>query len=400
MIDSETTVAKLYRYPVKGLKGSKIHEADLIEGRGLPGDRRFAIVRTDGNTEVEGGAWATSRAFVINSDCEGLLSLNLAVSIDDGEVDQTEIVISIPDGRSATFASGNAGGLQEVNELLASYLASRDGNNVEAPAIVERDSGQGYWDYRDTPVSIINLATVEAIGRAAGRTLDPLRFRGNLYVAGLPAWEENGWLGLRLKVGEAELIVIRGCERCPATSVDPQSGERDMQLPTLMQQSFGHIFCGVYAQVVKTGRVAANDRIEVLGPANRNPLDGLPDNAPDYARWPRIAEVCWKGDEDVGGVAIKLAPVGPWPLPAASVGQKIRVHLGDPGWFQARLVDFEGGRYHLAIAQDGKMGTALAAFSDIASEGARVLISGPYGRPKSQRENAEWSDRKSVHGLF
>ena len=215
---------------------------------------------------------------------------------------------------------------------------------------------RGYWDYRDTPVSIVNHATVEAIGRSAGRTLNPLRFRGNLYVTGLPAWEENGWLGRRLKVGEAELVVIRGCERCPATSVDPQSGERDMQLPTLMQQNFGHIFCGVYAQVIKSGRVSENDRVEVLGIADRDPLEGLPDNAPPYARWPRFAQVSRRIDGS--DISIHLVSDGPWPLPATSNGQKIRVHLGDPGWISARVTGFEGGEYRLTVTPGDEPGSA------------------------------------------
>ena len=387
------TVATLYRYPVKGLPGVELSGADLAEGHGIPGDRCFAIARSGGEARRLDGAWATSRTFVINVDCEGLLALDLAVS-DDG----SRIEITTPDQQSVTLVSGQTDGLERANEVLAEYLSGNVDNNLEAPAIVERDGGKGYWDFRETQISILNYASIEAVGRAAGEKLDPRRFRGNLYVTDLPAWEENRWLGQRLRIGEAELVVARGCERCPATSVNPQTGVRDMQLPTLMQQKFGHIFFGVYAQVVKAGKIAANDRVEVLGPSGRDPLEGLPDNVPPYARWPRFAEVSKRTDGEE--ITIHLAPSGPWPLATASAGQKIRFHLGDPGWVSARVTGFENGVCRLAFTPGDNPGAAMAALIDAAREGARLLISGPFGRAASAGERPNTATEKSVQGIF
>ena len=80
MADPGTTVAALYRYPVKGLRGVEVHAAELVEGHGVPGDRCFAIARAGVEEQKLEGAWATSRTFAINADCEGLLSMDLTVS--------------------------------------------------------------------------------------------------------------------------------------------------------------------------------------------------------------------------------------------------------------------------------------------------------------------------------
>ena len=230
------TVATLYRYPVKGLPGVELSSADLAEGYGIPGDRCFAIARSGGEARRLDGARATSRTFVINVDCEGLLALDLAVS-DDG----SRIEITTPDEQSVTLAPGLADGLERANEILAEYLSRTADNNFEAPAIVERDGGKGYWDFRETQVSIINHASIEAVGRAAGEVLDPRRFRGNLYVRDLPAWEENGWLGQRLRIGEAELVVARGCER--RLLARPRSGSASW--PTVRARlNWQHAGCG------------------------------------------------------------------------------------------------------------------------------------------------------------
>ena len=85
--------------------------------------------------------------------------------------------------------------------------------------------------------------------------LDPLRFRGNLYLDGLPAWREFAWVGRRVRIGaEVELEILRPIERCKATSIDPATARADLNLPALLAGGEGHIYCGVYARVLRAGR--------------------------------------------------------------------------------------------------------------------------------------------------
>ena len=52
-------------------------------------------------------------------------------------------------------------------------------------------------------MSIINLASVAALENAAGAPVHPLRFRGNLYVDGWPAWHEFDLLDAEIAIGRA-----------------------------------------------------------------------------------------------------------------------------------------------------------------------------------------------------
>jgi hypothetical protein len=108
-------------------------------------------------------------------------------------------------------------------------------------------------------VSIINLASVAAVGTATGNAVDPVRFRGNIYVSGWPAWHEFDLLGAELAIGDAQLKVVKRIVRCAATNVDPTSGARDLNIPKTLQQSFGHADCGIYAEVTAAGDIAIGD---------------------------------------------------------------------------------------------------------------------------------------------
>ena len=81
-----------------------------------------------------------------------------------------------------------------------------------------------------------------------------LRFRGNLYVAGWPAWHEFDLLGRELAIGGARLKVVKRIQRCAATEVDPDTGIRDVAVPRTLLDNFGHADCGIYAEVIAAAR--------------------------------------------------------------------------------------------------------------------------------------------------
>ena len=131
-------------------------------------------------------------------------------------------------------------------------------------------SGQAhsFSDVAKKVVSIINLASVAAVENAAGAPVHPLRFRGNIYVAGWPAWHEFDLLGREIAIGEsARLKVVKRIERCAATEVDPETGIRDLTIPRTLMDNFGHADCGIYAEVIAGGDIAVGDAI------NERPAD-------------------------------------------------------------------------------------------------------------------------------
>ena len=122
-------------------------------------------------------------------------------------------------------------------------------------------TNHSFSDVAKKVVSIINLASVAAVETATGAAVDPLRFRGNLYVEGWPAWHEFDLMGRTLTINGARLKVIKRIVRCAATNVDPATGIRDLTIPKTLQQNFHHADCGVYAEVVAGGDIATGDAV-------------------------------------------------------------------------------------------------------------------------------------------
>src|SRR5204863_1296849 len=139
------------------------------------------------------------------------------------------------------------------------FFAGFCADELRGPPKVLHAEGHSFSDVARKVVSIINLASVAALETAVGAPIHPLRFRGNLYVEGWPAWREFELLGQELSIAGARLKVVKRIVRCAATNVDPDTGMRDLAIPDTLMRTYGHADCGVYAEVVAAGAIAVGD---------------------------------------------------------------------------------------------------------------------------------------------
>jgi len=250
------SIRAIYRYPVKGLSAESLPQVALAPDRALPQDRRFAIARAAvrPGDPMEAG-WQPKSAFYQLQRDERLAQLRVAFD------DDTDQLVLFRHGRQV--AQGKAGdplGRTLLTQFLTAFLASA---GQGTPRLVEA-RGFAYTDVSDPLISLINLASVADLERIVGRPVEPLRFRANLYFEGAQAWEEVKWIGRRLQIGGVTFKVVDAIERCAATNVDPETAERDLNLPLALQRGFGHCQMGVYIRVLEAGQVAAGDPLDVI----------------------------------------------------------------------------------------------------------------------------------------
>ena len=245
-------IAAIYRYPVKGLSPEPLQRVALKAGEGLPQDRRFAIAH--GSTRFDSGApaWMPKTNFLMLARNERLARLK--TSFDDG----TGVLTIQRDGK--TVASGNLqeiGGRTVIEQFFAAYMGSEARG---APKIVEAP-GHMFSDTPPKVVSIIGLDSVRDLERVVRAPLDPRRLRANVYVQGGRPWQEFDWIGKEIRIGAVRLRGVKRIVRCAATNVDPESGQRDLNIPLSLQQGFQHADTGIYAEVVYGGVVAIGDEL-------------------------------------------------------------------------------------------------------------------------------------------
>ncbi|MEL7544532.1 MAG: MOSC N-terminal beta barrel domain-containing protein, partial [Pseudomonadota bacterium] len=227
-------VVALYRHPVKGFSAEPIDGATLAVGSGFPRDRHFAFVSGRKPETPKPGGWVQPRTFLMQAVDPQLAAFT--AHFDDAS---GALTITAPDGHAAVVHLGQPDTYAKAEALLAAHFEAGSHADIR---LVEQDGKRGNWDFSDTEVSIINLATMREIEKACGVPLVKERFRGNVYIDGLAPWEEFSWPGRQLAVGNAVLDIMRPIQRCAMTSTTPGTGARDIDLPATMRKAFGHIF--------------------------------------------------------------------------------------------------------------------------------------------------------------
>lgn len=229
------TVEKLYRYPVKSMRGEALQTATL-GWHGLEGDRRFALRKIEDHS---GFPWLTASRFP-----ELLLYIPR-----NGSQDETVTHVQTPDGKELPLFATE----------LAADVASRHGTPVEMLQM-----RHGIFD--DATLSAIALDTVAEISRLAGVSPDVRRFRPNiaLRLANPTAFQEDTWLGGILIFGERDdapaLSVTMPDIRCAVINVDPDTAAITPDvLKAVVRVNQNR--AGIYGTVVRTGEISAGQKV-------------------------------------------------------------------------------------------------------------------------------------------
>ena len=241
----------IYRYPVKGLSPEPLERTELAVHETLPGDRLYAIENGPSGFDPAAPRHQPKQRYLMLMRNERLARLrtrfdhaNHTLAIEAQGREAVRGDLRTPEGRAA------------IERFFAVFCA----DELRGAPKVLHAPGFSFSDVAHKMVSIINLASVSAVEGAVGRPVHPLRFRGNVYVTGWPAWHEFDLVGREIAVGKrARLKIIKPIVRCAATNVDPDTGMRDLSIPDTLLRSFGHADCGIYGEVVEAGDIARGD---------------------------------------------------------------------------------------------------------------------------------------------
>lgn len=248
-------LSALYRYPVKGLTGEVLAGARLAEGETLPFDRAYAIENGPGPFDPEAPAHLPKIHFVMLMRNEQLATLKSRF-----EDDTHTLTIEHNGTEAARGDLRTAHGREAIEAFIASFMAS----TLRGRPRVVVSPGHSFSDVAAKCLHIINIESVRALETAIGAKINPLRFRPNIVLSGWPAWSELDFAGRRISAGSATLEIFKRTERCAATNVDPETGARDLKIPSFLSRNLGHTDFGVYARVIRSGDLRIGDSLSIL----------------------------------------------------------------------------------------------------------------------------------------
>ena len=208
---TEAVVKEIMTFPVKGARGQRPDTLAIDAAVGVRGDRRFAIKRRADQPD----AWAPKVHFRV---C----------------MNTPQMAAQTPEFRYGDTMAGPALTLdRQWLQSVAAALREADVATLDtrgAHNLVDTNPHE-----HGPTVSFLNLASVRALEAETGWSIDPERFRMNVWYDDSRPFSELAWAdsfpGTReFAVGALRLRIQDACERCLAIEANPASGRRDLPL--------------------------------------------------------------------------------------------------------------------------------------------------------------------------
>ena len=288
------TVAGLWRFPVKSMRGEQIERAEL-SGRGIAGDRAYALIDADTGKVVSAKSvklfpgMLNCRATFVEPPGSGSEPPPVRILLPDGvtvtsDSSDLERVLSEHFQRNVTLARSapndftidmyhpdvedlDPAGRRDVVEdqkLGSAFFAER---GLPSPV----DAGL-FFDL--FPISVLTTSSLDRLNELQPQSrFDQRRFRMNVIVnANETGFVENGWLGRALAIGEAvKLRVAMPDARCVMTTLAQDDLTKDTDILRALAKhnkiqvgNAGQLACvGVYAVVEAPGVIRTGDQVKL-----------------------------------------------------------------------------------------------------------------------------------------
>jgi len=273
----EVTVRELYRYPVKGFAGGPVEEL-VISEQGIEGDRDFALVGEDGGLMDQK---LTPKMASINAE---LLVGGVGLILRHAESGiYTHRAREEGDAVPATWVIDEFEGIDQGDEV-ADWISGIIGQqarlvkigmpwtiNFPVPDMELLHGKQKSKFTAASELSLTNLASLEQLNKDLDEAIPMDRFRSNIVVDGIGAYEEDNMTLL----GNDEVVIqqVTAAERCPIICTDQKTGERprnnifavlgETRKKTVNVFGSGLLF-GNYMTVYKAGSLYVGDRLRTL----------------------------------------------------------------------------------------------------------------------------------------
>ncbi|MBK0398147.1 MOSC domain-containing protein [Limibaculum sp. M0105] len=245
-------LASIWRHPVKSLGTEQLASVTLEAGRALPFDRAWAVAHGASAWDASAPAWVPCGNFLRVTHAPALAAVSARLDADAGTLTLTH-----PARDPITVAPAD-----QVDEArLTEWLLPLTDGARPGPYRIATAPGAAMTDMAEPFVSILSMASLRALGQHAGVAPDPRRFRGNFWIDGADAWDEEDWVGRTLAIGPVRLRIVEPIGRCRAIDADPVTGRRGAPVFETLRETRGHTRFGLYAEVVAGGEIAQNAEV-------------------------------------------------------------------------------------------------------------------------------------------
>ena len=250
-------VSSIYFSPIKSLSFQSINAAIINKDVGFEEDRIFAFSRA-----IDMSLAQTIEKDPSERELIHFLTLKNSPALNkyDFKYENGMISISKDNLEISTYSI-------EDKEAISKEISKLE-PNLPGPIYFLKNELFPFYDTTNSSnvsntISLINLNSIKDFNQKINKEIEFQRFRGNIYIKNLDAFEERNWINKTIKINEAEFKVLKHIPRCSATNLKVNSDQVDINLPNELKKVYGHMDMGIYLYPLNNGKISVNDEINI-----------------------------------------------------------------------------------------------------------------------------------------
>ena len=257
-------ISSIHYCPVKSVSFQNLDSCEVKKNIGIVGDRIFAFTKDldknkaklfEKSPEERKGKWnkilTLKNSPVLNKYNFLFKDNNLKLTFEDKEV--LTIDINQSDER-----------VELTNKIVE--LES----SLKQPIVLIKNKEFPFFDTSvsnkvdfTNSVSLLNVQSINDFQNKIDNEIEISRFRGNIYVDGINAWEERNWIGKIIKINNVSFKVEKNIPRCVAINLKPKTDDNSLNLLQSLKKTYNHFDMGIYLTSLDDGKIETGNKVEI-----------------------------------------------------------------------------------------------------------------------------------------
>ena len=251
-------INKLFYSPVKSLSFESVFSCTIQKNIGILNDRLLAFTR---NVDFD-----TAKLIEKNPNARNLhkfLSLKNTIALNKYQFSFNSKNLILKCGNKEILSIEIDGEKQRT--LMCKKLVELE-NSIKDPIFLLQNKSFPFFDTTHSnsthnTISLINLNSINDLSSKINSKIEYERFRGNIYIDGIEAWEERNWINKIININGVSFHVEMHIPRCSATNLKPKTDIETINLPLAIKDKYNHRDLGIYLKALDNGVINIDDKI-------------------------------------------------------------------------------------------------------------------------------------------
>ena len=253
-------ISSIHFSPIKSLSFTNIESCEIKKNLGILNDRKFAFSRV---IDAE-------KALLIEKN-PNERKLNNFLSLKNSPF-LNKYNFTYKDNKLALILDGEeqisitADDLDQRSKLINKLIDLE--SSLMKPMFLLQNNEFPFYDTSNSnkvfnSISLINLNSIKDFEKRINQKVEFQRFRGNFYIDGIDAWEEQNWIGKNIKINNVLFKVERNIPRCVAINLKTKTDNSGPNLLQSLKKTYNHFDMGIYLRSLNDGKIKVGNTIKL-----------------------------------------------------------------------------------------------------------------------------------------